>query len=139
MLIRFSVYQSVGGVVTSQRWGLMGGNRRDSCNNDLVEYNESTSCFALRSHNGLMQVGHDMNEDYYLSMIEPLTNREMEILQYVTRGMSNKEIAAKLGISHQTVKNHMTAILHKLDVEDRTQAAVYALRHGWVRLQDTRK
>jgi DNA-binding NarL/FixJ family response regulator len=69
----------------------------------------------------------------------PLSPREMEILQYVTRGMSNKEIAASLGISHQTVKNHMTAILHKLDVEDRTQAAVYALRHGWVRLQDTRK
>ena len=69
----------------------------------------------------------------------PLSTREMEILQFVTRGLSNKEIASKLGISHQTVKNHMTAILHKLDVEDRTQAAVYALRHGWVRLQDTRK
>jgi DNA-binding NarL/FixJ family response regulator len=69
----------------------------------------------------------------------PLSPREMEILQYVTRGLSNKEIASRLGISHQTVKNHMTAILHKLDVEDRTQAAVYALRHGWVRLQDTRK
>jgi DNA-binding NarL/FixJ family response regulator len=67
----------------------------------------------------------------------PLSPREMEILQYVTRGMSNKEIAFSLGISHQTVKNHMTSILRKLDVEDRTQAAVYALRHGWVRLQDT--
>jgi DNA-binding NarL/FixJ family response regulator len=66
----------------------------------------------------------------------PLSPREMEILQYVTRGLSNKEIAVSLGISHQTVKNHMTAILHKLDVEDRTQAAVYALRRGWVRLQD---
>ncbi|MFQ5421936.1 MAG: response regulator transcription factor [Anaerolineae bacterium] len=50
--------------------------------------------------------------------------------------MSNKEIAYKLGISHQTVKNHMTAILRKLRVDDRTQAAVYALRHGWVRLED---
>lgn len=67
----------------------------------------------------------------------PLSPREMEILQYVTRGQSNKEIAKTLGISHQTVKNHMTAILHKLAVEDRTQAAVYALRHGWVRLQDS--
>ena len=66
----------------------------------------------------------------------PLSPREMEILQYVTQGMSNKEIAFSLGISHQTVKNHMTAILHKLDVEDRTQAAVYALRHGWVRVHD---
>ena len=66
----------------------------------------------------------------------PLSPREMEILQHVTRGLSNKEIALSLGISHQTVKNHMTAILHKLDVEDRTQAAVYALRRGWVRLKD---
>jgi DNA-binding NarL/FixJ family response regulator len=66
----------------------------------------------------------------------PLSPREMEILECVTRGMSNKEIAYSLGISHQTVKNHMTAILQKLDVEDRTQAAVYALRHGWVRLEE---
>ena len=71
------------------------------------------------------------------ALFSPLSPREMQILQYVTRGMSNKEIASSLGISHQTVKNHMTAILHKLDVEDRTQAAVYALRHGWVRLQDS--
>jgi len=68
----------------------------------------------------------------------PLSPREMEILEHVTRGMSNKEIAYKLGISHQTVKNHMTAILRKLRVDDRTQAAVYALRHGWVRLEGTR-
>ncbi len=67
----------------------------------------------------------------------PLSPREMEILQFVTRGMSNKQIAVELGISHQTVKNHMTSILKKLDVEDRTQAAVYALRRGWVRMQDT--
>jgi DNA-binding NarL/FixJ family response regulator len=71
-------------------------------------------------------------------VFSPLSPREMEILQYVTRGLSNKEIAQALGISHQTVKNHMTAILHKLDVDDRTQAAVYALRHGWVRLQEAR-
>lgn len=68
----------------------------------------------------------------------PLSPREMEILEHVTRGMSNKEIAYKLGISHQTVKNHMTAILRKLRVEDRTQAAVYALSRGWVRLENTR-
>lgn len=63
----------------------------------------------------------------------PLSPREMEILQFVTKGKSNKEIAQSLGISHQTVKNHMTSILKKLDVRDRTQAAVYALRRGWVR------
>ncbi len=66
----------------------------------------------------------------------PLSKREMEVLECVTLGKSNKEIAAQLGISHQTVKNHVTSILRKLGVDDRTQAAVYALRRGWVRLHD---
>ncbi|NJN82660.1 MAG: response regulator transcription factor [Caldilineaceae bacterium] len=70
--------------------------------------------------------------------LSPLSPREMEILGYVTRGASNKEIAHLLGISRQTVKNHMSSILRKLNVEDRTQAAVLALRRGWVRLEDTR-
>ena len=67
---------------------------------------------------------------------EPLSAREMEILTYITRGMSNKEIATKIGISHQTVKNHVTSILHKLGVHDRTQAALSALQYGWVRLSE---
>ncbi|HSS96611.1 MAG TPA: response regulator transcription factor [Terriglobales bacterium] len=70
---------------------------------------------------------------------EPLSEREMEVLECVTRGMSNKEIATSLDISHQTVKNHVTAVLRKLNVEDRTQAAVYALRRGWVRLYETQQ
>ncbi len=66
----------------------------------------------------------------------PLSKREMEVLSCVVRGMSNKEIALLLGISHQTVKNHVTAILRKFSVEDRTQAVVYALKRGWVQLHD---
>jgi DNA-binding NarL/FixJ family response regulator len=66
----------------------------------------------------------------------PLSSREMEVLSHLTEGLSNKEIAGHLGISHQTVKNHVTAILRKLGVEDRTQAAVYALRRGWFRFHD---
>src|SRR5689334_22816359 len=73
----------------------------------------------------------DANEHFV-----PLSPREMEILQFVTRGLSNKEIASRLRISQQTVKNHMTSILKKLNVQDRTQAAVTALRHGWVRIHD---
>ena len=72
-----------------------------------------------------------------VEIFQPLTDREMEILGLIARGMSNKEIARALGISQQTVKNHMTAILRKLAVNDRTQAAVYALKRGWIRLQDT--
>jgi DNA-binding NarL/FixJ family response regulator len=74
----------------------------------------------------------DSNEHYL-----PLSPREMEILQFVTHGLSNKEIAGRLRISQQTVKNHMTSILKKLNVQDRTQAAVTALRHGWVRIEDS--
>jgi DNA-binding NarL/FixJ family response regulator len=71
------------------------------------------------------------------SPFHPLSDREMEVLLCVVRGMSNKEIAILLGISHQTVKNHVTSILRKFGVEDRTQAVVYALKRGWVSLQDT--
>jgi len=64
----------------------------------------------------------------------PLSDREMEVMTLVFEGKSNKEIASLLGISHQTVKNHVTSILRKFSVEDRTQAVVYALKHGWVKL-----
>ncbi len=72
------------------------------------------------------------------SPFHPLSDREMEVLACVVRGMSNKEIASLLGISHQTVKNHVTAILRKFGVEDRTQAVVYALKRGWVTLKDAK-
>jgi DNA-binding NarL/FixJ family response regulator len=68
--------------------------------------------------------------------LSPLTNRQMEILELIIEGLSNKQIAMRLGISQQTVKNHVTSILAKLNRSDRTQAAIYALRHGWVRLPD---
>ena len=69
----------------------------------------------------------------------PLTNREMEILELIIEGLSNKEIALRLSISQQTVKNHVTSILAKLNLSDRTQAAIYALRHGWVRLPSKKR
>jgi DNA-binding NarL/FixJ family response regulator len=69
-------------------------------------------------------------------VFSPLTPREVEILDCVAQGNSNKEIARILNISDQTVKNHITSILRKLAVNDRTQAVIYALRHGWIRLTD---
>lgn len=67
----------------------------------------------------------------------PLSDREMEVLNCVVHGMSNKEIANMLQISHQTVKNHVTSILRKFGVDDRTQAVIYALKRGWVTLKDS--
>lgn len=64
------------------------------------------------------------------SLVEPLSEREREILRLVASGASNREIAAKLVIAEGTVKNHVTNILAKLDVKDRTQAALRARELG---------
>lgn len=58
-----------------------------------------------------------------------LSVRELEVLKLLAKGMVNKEIAGTLFISEKTVKNHISSIFRKLDVQDRTQAAVYALKH----------
>lgn len=70
------------------------------------------------------------------SPFAPLTDRELEILRKVSDGMTNAEIGFALGISAQTVKNHVTSILRKLAVNDRTQAVVTALRRGWLSIDD---
>jgi DNA-binding NarL/FixJ family response regulator len=61
-----------------------------------------------------------------------LTTREVEVLELIAEGMINKEIARKLYISEKTVKNHISNIFRKLDVQDRTQAAVYAIKNRMV-------
>jgi DNA-binding NarL/FixJ family response regulator len=63
----------------------------------------------------------------------PLSSREVQVLDYIAKGNSNKEIARAMNISDQTVKNHITSIMRKLAVNDRTQAVVYAMRQGWIK------
>lgn len=65
---------------------------------------------------------------------EPLTERELEILQLIAKGHSNKEIAAALFISDNTVKTHISNLFEKLGVRDRTEAVTKALRLGWLEL-----
>ncbi|QNB46929.1 response regulator [Thermanaerosceptrum fracticalcis] len=65
---------------------------------------------------------------------ETLTDREMDVLQLMSQGCSNKEIARSLTISEKTVKNHVTNIFRKLQVEDRTQAVLFAIKHRLVDL-----
>jgi len=62
----------------------------------------------------------------------PLTPRETEVTDYIALGYLNKQIADKLGISEQTIKNHVSSILRKLDANDRTQAVVMAMHYGWI-------
>jgi DNA-binding NarL/FixJ family response regulator len=66
------------------------------------------------------------------TLIAPLTARETEILNYVAQGFSNKQIAAKLDISEQTIKNHVASIMLKLNANARTQAVVIAVQQGLI-------
>lgn len=64
------------------------------------------------------------------SLVETLTEREVDVLRLIARGRSNKEIAAQLFLGLGTVKGYVSAVLAKLEVADRTQAALYATKHG---------
>jgi DNA-binding NarL/FixJ family response regulator len=66
--------------------------------------------------------------------IESLTSRELEVLRLLAVGMYNKEVAEKLEISERTVKNHVSNIFKKLEVTDRTQAAVFAIRNNLIQV-----
>lgn len=66
---------------------------------------------------------------------EPLTERETEVLRLIAQGLANKEIAHRLGIAEKTVKSHVSAILAKLGVQSRTQAALYAAQTGLAELR----
>lgn len=70
--------------------------------------------------------------DLDISIFTPLSDREIEVLEHIAAGSANKDIADSLGISTQTVKNHISSILRKLSLNDRTQAVLYALRRGWI-------
>jgi RNA polymerase sigma factor (sigma-70 family) len=67
-------------------------------------------------------------------LLSPLTPRETEILKYIAEGLLNKQIANVLGISEQTIKNHVTSILRKLNANARTEAVVLALKQGLISL-----
>ena len=64
-----------------------------------------------------------------------LTPRERQVAELIARGGQNKRIALELGISEKTVKSHVSSILRKLDLADRTQVALYVVREGWVELE----
>jgi two-component system response regulator DegU len=66
----------------------------------------------------------------------PLTNRELQILSCIANGSTNKQVAHKLGISEQTIKNHVSAILRKMNANDRAHAVALAIRNQWVAVDE---
>lgn len=79
----------------------------------------------------LLPALNESMEDYALDKekIEWLTKRELDVLRLISEGCSNKKISDELTISERTVKNHISHIFRKIDVQDRTQAAVFAIRN----------
>ena len=69
------------------------------------------------------------------AVIVPLTRRETQVLGYIADGNTNKQIGAVLQISEQTIKNHVSAILRKLNANGRAHAVVVAMRQGWISIR----
>ncbi len=70
------------------------------------------------------------------TIVVSLTSRETQILNYIANGNSNKQIAYILQISEQTIKNHVSNILRKLNANDRAHAVVLAIRYGWISAEE---
>jgi DNA-binding NarL/FixJ family response regulator len=99
--------------------------------NDKVFSRPTVAGRVLKEFRELAVYGQDAQP-----IFAPLSPREVEILDNIAQGMTNKQVAFALSISEQTVKNHMSSILRKLSVNDRTQAVVYAMRQGWIKMPD---
>ena len=96
--------------------------------------NESLTTRPKVAEQVLLQFQELSRRDQVEQFISPLTPREMQILKYIGMGYLNKQIAAELGISEQTIKNHVTSILRKLNANARTEAVVLALKQGLIKL-----
>ncbi len=79
---------------------------------------------------------HNVNGKITDTIVVPLTSRETQILNYIANGNSNKQIAQILQISEQTIKNHVSNILRKLNANDRAHAVVLAIRYGWISAEE---
>jgi len=96
--------------------------------NHLVFGRSSLASRVLNEFRGLA------TEPVATAPLEPLSTREVEVLDCVAQGLSNKEIARELYVTEQTIKNHITSVLRKLDVNDRVQAVLYGVRNGWIEI-----
>ena len=83
---------------------------------------------------GIVLTGAGEGKDYAVDFHEPLTAREIEVLEQMAEGLSNRAIAARLGISDQTVKFHVASVMAKLGAANRTDAVRRAVREGLVTL-----
>jgi len=95
--------------------------------NDSLIARPKVAEHVLKQFQDIVSMGKTME-----TLTAPLTHRETQILNYIAEGNSNKQIARILGISEQTIKNHVSSILRKLNANDRAHAVALAIRNGWI-------
>jgi two-component system response regulator DegU len=95
--------------------------------NDSLITRPTVAEHVLRQFRDIVSAGKVME-----TVTAPLTYRESQILNYIAQGNSNKQIAHILEISEQTIKNHVSSILRKLNANDRAHAVALAMRNGWI-------
>jgi two-component system, NarL family, response regulator DegU len=98
--------------------------------NDSVSSRPKVAWRVLRQFQDIAAIGMTIED-----ITTPLTSKEVQILNYIAEGNTNKRIASVLGISEQTIKNHVSAILRKLNANDRAHAVFLALRNGWISIE----
>jgi NarL family two-component system response regulator LiaR len=118
--------------------GALGYHLKDSSPEELIDairqvYRGESSLHPTIARKVLQELSHPSKEP---PTPDPLTQRELEVLQLVAQGIENRQIAEKLVISETTVRTHVSNILSKLHLASRTQAALYALREGLASLDD---
>jgi DNA-binding NarL/FixJ family response regulator len=103
---------------------------------DAVAARPTVARHVLEAFRDASLFGEVASDDLSATAFAPLSAREAEILEAIARGLTNKGVGEELSITEQTVKNHVTSILRKLAVNDRTQAVLYALRKSWISISD---
>ncbi len=115
--------------------GAMGYLLKDISPQDLIKAIEAVNKGERQLHADIVnKLMNQFVDPQFKGTINPneLTEREMKVLSLIAEGLSNNKLAEKLSISEKTVKTHVSNILSKLNLTDRTQAAIYALKHGLV-------
>ncbi len=134
-IIMLTVYDAREYLIETLNLGANGYMLKDSDSSSLVSaienvYNGGTYIHPSLAGELLKEINKKKDRKKIKSGLESLTRREYEVLLLIAEGLSNKDISEKLVISEKTVKNHVSSILRKLDLSDRTQAAIYAYKHN---------
>jgi DNA-binding NarL/FixJ family response regulator len=103
---------------------------------DAVAARPAVARHVLEAFRDASLFGEVTGDDLAESAFAPLSAREAEILEAIAHGLTNNQVGEALSITEQTVKNHVSSILRKLSVNDRTQAVLYALRKSWISISD---